>query len=153
MKKIGIIIFLSLLIILSWCSIDFNDEKDNKITSLENKIKELKEDKKNDLFKKKQECIKYKDEMLKFAKEYDSAIFALSEIFYSDITKSCYFISNQWFWENIVFDYLNLTYIISQWLDENCFKYDIKQNQIDCFNREWETKRKFTKKVSELKWE
>jgi outer membrane lipoprotein-sorting protein len=55
MKKIfAILITLSLL--LSSCSIDWNDEKDKKISELEKQIQ-------NDNFKRKQECSKHKDKI------------------------------------------------------------------------------------------
>lgn len=64
MKKVLLSIFL--VLILSSCSIDWNWEKDKKITEqnnqilkLEKQVEELKKEKENDLFEKKQECAKY----------------------------------------------------------------------------------------------
>ena len=51
MKKLLPFILISSLL-LSACSIDWNDEKDKKIAKLEKQIQD-------DLFKKKQECEKY----------------------------------------------------------------------------------------------
>lgn len=53
-KYIPILLVTSLL--LSACSIDWNDEKDKKITELQAEIE-------NDVFKKKQECQKYQEEV------------------------------------------------------------------------------------------
>jgi uncharacterized membrane protein (DUF106 family) len=47
------------LIWLSSCTIDWNDEKDKKITELEKQVIELKEKNDDELFKKQQECQSY----------------------------------------------------------------------------------------------
>lgn len=94
MKKI-LTIFLTFFL-LSSCSIDWNWEKDKKISELEKQISELNKKLESDLFKKKQECVEYKEEMLKFAKkyykvqEYESKL-EIEEIFYSTKNNSCYF--------------------------------------------------------------
>lgn len=107
MKKI---IFLTLTIFsitfLSWCSIDWNWEKDKKISEqynqilrLENQIEEFKKVKntkiievekqlkenENDLFKKKQECIKDENKALWFLQKWDE----INSIFYSKKLNSC----------------------------------------------------------------
>jgi len=58
-----------LTFVLSSCSIDWNDEKDKKITELENKVEEIIKEKESDLFNKKQECKKYQDTAFLFLKE------------------------------------------------------------------------------------
>jgi hypothetical protein len=86
MKKI-FILWIILSILLSSCSIDWNDEKDKKIAELEKQIQ-------NDLFKKKQECAKHKDKIENNIKtEVTSWIVKmkyLSEIFYSNNKNTCY---------------------------------------------------------------
>jgi hypothetical protein len=75
MKKIISLSLLSILL-LSSCSIDWNDEKDKKISSQNDKISKLekqlednKKEKEDDLFKKKQECIKLTDSLIKKTEE------------------------------------------------------------------------------------
>jgi len=67
MKKVLLSIFL--VLILSGCSIDWNDEKDQKIVELEKQVENLKKDQENNFFKKKQECLQYKNDILKDLKE------------------------------------------------------------------------------------
>jgi cytochrome c-type biogenesis protein CcmH/NrfG len=49
------------LILLSSCTIDWNDEKDAKIAVLEKQITELKEKNDDGLFKKNKECFQMKE--------------------------------------------------------------------------------------------
>ncbi len=86
MRKI-IVLLIMLTFVLSSCSIDWNDEKDKKITELENKVEEIIKEKESDLFNKKQECKKYQDTAFLFLKEWDE----IDSIFYSKKLNSCLF--------------------------------------------------------------
>ena len=78
------------LLFFSSCTIDWNDEKDKKITELEKQIQD-------DTFKKKQECanyiptienkIKTKEKDLNIENDFYSE--TISEVFYSPIKKTC----------------------------------------------------------------
>lgn len=98
MKKIISISLLSVLL-LSSCSIDWNDEKAKKISKLENEIK-------NDIFKKRKECAVLDKEMLEFAQEFRSTIYEVQEIFYSPKRNSCMFIWDTGY-EYYLFDYFS----------------------------------------------
>jgi uncharacterized membrane protein (DUF106 family) len=50
-------LFLIPLLLLSSCTIDWNDEKDKKITELQKQVQELKEKNNDELFKKNKECL------------------------------------------------------------------------------------------------
>ena len=64
MKKIFPILLISALL-LSSCSIDWNDEKDKKISELEKQINQLSEKSKNDVFQKRNFCSNQYDSLKK----------------------------------------------------------------------------------------
>lgn len=85
MKKITISILLLLTVsFLSWCSIDWNWEKDKKIVKLEKQLLEL--NNKENEFKKNQECIRLKDSMEKSITNILTKTYESQEIL-SDINK------------------------------------------------------------------
>ena len=73
-------ILLIPLLFLSSCTIDWNDEKDKKITELEKQIQD-------DTFKKKQECLKYENTVKE--KYNNDTNYYFSKIFYSKKYDSC----------------------------------------------------------------
>lgn len=159
MKKI-ISLSLLLVLFLSSCSIDWNDEKDKKITTQNNKISKLekqiedyKKEKEDDLFKKKQECEKYKNGMFTFAKEFRSEIYEIDEIFYSISWKSCYFIAKQSGWWELLFDYLSQSCIA--WFNSPIRCYDIEDENIKnhCYRNIDKDQEEYNNKIKELKWE
>lgn len=104
-------ILLIPLLFLSSCTIDWNDEKDKKITELNTKIEEWKEEikkvKDDELFKKNKECFNLKDNIEKSAKTADNFI-RVQTIFYSPIIKSC-------IWELIYQSYDKATFEKIPW--------------------------------------
>ena len=81
------------LILLSSCTIDWNDEKDAKITTLEKQVTELKEKNDDELFKKRQECSSLFDSINFRLKNYKSDYtFELEEVFYSPKLGQCVYI-------------------------------------------------------------
>lgn len=105
MKKIISLSLLSVLL-LSSCSIDWNDEKAKKISEQDNKISKLEKQIEDDLFKKKQECATLNKKMLEFAQEFRSDIYEIQEIFYSPKLNSCMFIWDSGY-EYYLFNYFN----------------------------------------------
>ena len=88
------------LILLSSCTIDWNDEKDAKIASLNSKIEELngkiteqkeemKKVKDDEIFKKQQECQKYLGKMTESDDLKDFNWVLTNRIFYSKIRNAC----------------------------------------------------------------
>lgn len=101
MKKILPILLISVLL-LSSCSIDWNDEKDKRISEVENQNMELKAQLNTVIFEKQKECLTYNSEISNLLKmvvntkasfglqkydEFDSEI--LEDIFYSPKYHSC----------------------------------------------------------------
>lgn len=104
MKKYLSIILILSITILAWCSIDRNNEKENKITELENKIKTIdNNNNKNDIFEKNKECSMLEKEIILEAERYYWwKIYRIKEIIYSSILKSClYKIEISYTWYNI----------------------------------------------------
>jgi hypothetical protein len=95
MKKITLILTIIISLLLTSCSIDWNDEKDKKISELEKQIQ-------NDTFEKNNQCIKYKEEINNEIKKRNLEMtFKTSEysqvheeniieIFYSKKYNTCY---------------------------------------------------------------
>ena len=109
MKKI--IILISLLLILTWCSIDWNNEKENY------------------LFKKQQECYSYKDKIQNdLDKERQKLWWEtwkwLWEIFYSKKNNSCFYV-NKDMW-SIVNLFENKT-IFYWWTDKEKINNKVKE--------------------------
>ena len=88
------------LLFLTSCTIDWNDEKDKKITELNQKFEEQKEEirrtQDDGIFKKKKECSEYENKMME---DINNPTYTrhkldpeLNEIFYSPIRKSCIYI-------------------------------------------------------------
>lgn len=105
MKKslaIGMIVLFG----LTSCSVNWNNEKDTKISELEKRVQD-------DLFKKRQECAKYKDEIESDIKNRWDEEFV--ELFYSPVRHSCLYIANRSFndacqelhWQTMIYDHLN----------------------------------------------
>ncbi len=100
------------ILILSGCSVDWNDEKDEKIAELEKRAVELKQEKENDTFKKKQECLKYETDIRNRLNGQNEKFV---ELFYSPIKNSCLYVADRHFQdtcgefhaERIIYDYLS----------------------------------------------
>ena len=142
-KYIPILLVTSLL--LSACSIDWNDEKDKKITELQAEIE-------NDVFKKKQECQKYQEEVerriQKSEKElndiWDHYNETINEIFYSKSKKTCYaLISSLWIREKKAND-IERYNIILDILSNDSTNYRLNDK---------DTMAQYYIKIRELKWE
>lgn len=82
-------------LLLTSCSVDWNDAKEKKIGELEKQVVEMKKEKEDDLFKKKQECLNLFnsiDSRIKsYNKESDYKI-SLEEVFYSPRLQQCIYI-------------------------------------------------------------
>ncbi len=83
------------LLLLSSCTIDWNDGKDKKIAELEKQITELKWKNDDGLFKKKQDCLQT------FKKLYPDEL--STEMFYSEKTTSCFAVIDKWVADKRVF--------------------------------------------------
>lgn len=141
MKKIILSILLLLTVsFLSWCSIDWNWEKDQKISNLEKQIEKSNKEKEKDLFKKRQECLKYNDEMIEqmYHKYWDENIF-IEEIFYSPINNSCIYVSSTEIQPEPWVDVLQLN------------DFFTKKTILECLFSKCANS--FNLKVKELKWE
>ncbi len=99
-----LILILIPLLFLTSCTIDWNDEKDKKITELEKQIQEIKND---DSFKRNQECAQLRNEIeariksinyKNLQEDPDYEIYSFSEIFYSSEQNSCFTVID---WEKI----------------------------------------------------
>ncbi len=166
MKKIISLSLLSILL-LSSCSIDWNDEKDKKISSQNDKISKLekqlednKKEKEDDLFKKKQECIKLTDSLIKKTEETWKEFptlwkFSFEQVFYSTKYNNCLWIKNS---SHEYKNWWSLTHkaLYEVWNDSGSSKAidwcdiafvitnsDINPNSCDDFYN----------KIKELKWE
>lgn len=137
MKKL-FILYITLLLLQTSCSIDWKDENKVKIENLEKQVSELNKEKNDDFFKKKQECEKYKIEIEKklWTKK-------LNIIFYSPLKKTCIYeteyreIDN--FMKYEIYDYLENQRLFCSSLWTNCLpNIDIKD---------------YNNKIKELKWE
>lgn len=158
MNKI-IISILIFPLILSSCSIDWNNEKDKKITELEKKIN-------NDNFNKKQECLKYKESLdfikMAYSIDYgiqlsDKALLNLKEsrkideIFYSQIWNSCYFVVSNYTLGNDLQK-------VNQYELFNLLEQKKIAEKIDCYeskncSEKWINESKnYDIKLAELKW-
>lgn len=152
MKKILTISLLSILL-LSSCSIDWNDE--------------------NTAFKKKQECASYKNNI---EKSVSNINWKLEELFYSKSRNSCIYIMeyNDFSWKAVfdymswekLFDILNqycwmVNWKIEFWLtkDKSPFNKIYNEYKIETPNIIWTDKckniidDKYEKWIKELKWE
>lgn len=123
-------------ILLSACSIDWNDEKDKKITELGKQIQD-------DLFKKNKECSEFNEKKNWTISWQDTS--GVIEVFYSPKRNSCVYI----FW--------------NQPYDENLQKYQQMYEVKDLLTNEtieyyqnidsYELQQEFDQKIKELKWE
>ena len=132
MKKI-FILWTILSLLLSSCSIDWNNEKDKKISELEKQIQ-------NDTFKKKQECAIYtKEEKESVIKDINWIYTDEFEIFYSKTKNSCIKILKRDF---KTFKTLRIDNILTN------------ENIILCkSNTDNNCENKINTKLKELKWE
>lgn len=94
MKKLVAIALLVSTSIFSGCSVDWNDEKDKKITELEKRNAELEKSKDDMSFERRQECAKYikpiEDEYRRLEKGGIYYFISLQEVFYSTSNATCY---------------------------------------------------------------
>lgn len=150
------------LILLSSCTIDWNDEKDKKIAELEKQITELKEKNDDELFKKKQECSKYteklKAEAEKETEDMTKALIdtiyykELKEIFYSKNKNSCFAV-NEITLENFERnDSWNITREVDYSKNTKMVIVDILTNDATNYNIP-EQENEYNLMLWELKWE
>ena len=131
------------LILLSSCTIDWNDEKDAKITTLEKQVTELKEKNDDELFKKRQECSSLFDSINFRLKNYKSDYtFELEEVFYSPKLGQCVYID--YFQSDITMKRLMSIGNNVGWNPINDMSCEFSKIN-DCVE--------FDKKIPELKWE
>lgn len=144
MRKIISISLLSVLL-LSSCSIYWNDEKAKKISEQDTKISKL--EKENDLFQKRKDCLNDRTKMLEFAKDSNPWVWKIDEVFYSNSFKSCFFIARETrnIDTNITRDFDLLYDYLWQKLISEVPLWNINWEYLD----DWE----FLKKVNGLKWE
>lgn len=94
MKKL-LVIGMIVLFNLTSCSIDWNNEKDTKISELEKQITEIKKEKpEENLFKKKQECLKLTNSLIERTQEIWIEFaslwkYSFEQVFYSPIKDNC----------------------------------------------------------------
>lgn len=116
------------LIWLSSCTIDWNDEKDKKITELEKQVIELKEKNDDELFKKQQECQSYLWKMQdsdSFSNFGDENWIFINRIFYSEVKNTCIYQSKWnglkwnklWIWQC----FLTKNILTNEEYDNQCF--------------------------------
>ncbi len=154
-KYIPLLLATSLL--LSACSVDWNDEK---VAPVENTSKPVEPE---DTFKKKQECAKYKDEMFEDLKtrfpNYWSDILTkehlyIEEIFYSPAENSCFY---SWvlFFRNINADILNYSIVDYFSRKEFLNTYEACNVYLDLGRVDYQKKCSALakEKIRELKWE
>lgn len=115
------------ILLLSSCSIDWNDEKDKKITELEKQVREQKEEikkvKDDELFKKQQECQKYlsklagEDSLKDFNWDYSN------RIFFSQIKNACIYQSKTMVYDGTALKlscYLTKNVFTNEEYDKSC---------------------------------
>lgn len=156
MRKI-IVLLIMLTFVLSSCSIDWNDEKDKKITELRNENLLLNKKIDDDLFQKNVECNKLDAEINAYAINFYWEKVQIKNIFYSPKRQSCLFsvYSVRDFWNSNIY-ILDIVDILSKesiyWIDsKDLFLY---KDIID-WNCYWieEKCKLFNNKIKELKWE
>ncbi len=131
------ILIISLLLLLTSCSIDWNWEKDKKIAELEKQVLEMKKEKESDLYEKKKDCMNNENKALGFLQKWDE----IHSIFYSKILNSCI-----------------ISFIRYETIKNDDFERDYPVHVIrDIYTMEWilnETDApKWEQKIKELKWE
>lgn len=139
--------------LVSSCTIDWNDEKDKKIAELEKQVLELKTKNDDDLFEKKQKCLSYKDDIEKDLGNNKirnwTWNYSLEQIFYSVAKQECYFVSikeegkrtERWlykYWNHSW--YSDSEYLCNYYYNDDFIKVDNWCSELDA-------------KVKELKWE
>jgi hypothetical protein len=145
-------LLIPLLLFMTSCTIDWNDEKDAKIAELEKQVTEMKEKNEDDLFKKKQECLKlFQDSYWVWIyQEYKEV---KTDIFYSNTINNCVLVLEGWSIKNnnrvfSIFDMLSRKTLFWMSVDANWKivtpKYLTKN--ID------ELKCEFNNELSALKW-
>ena len=123
------------LILLSSCTIDWNDEKDTKIAELEKQNNQELSSKNTDLFEKKQKC----NEILKDLSSKIGTWESINEVFYSKKMDTCIVYKTEENGAFRLYDGLTGEYII--WVD-----MDSDATLMDSLHR-------FQAKALELKWE
>ncbi len=170
------------MILLSSCTIDWNDEKDAKIVELNQKIEDQKEEikktKDDELFKKNKECANYKTSMFEDINNPTYTRYKLdpelNEIFYSAKRKSCIYVYENFMTESCLnLNLPNEDYIkyctkeisVVDFLTKEILfveDYNRREQFNKCFDEIWKTENKdytlcdrFTVwfMISKLKWE
>lgn len=154
MKKIiYLVFFIFSLGILGWCSIDFNDEKDNKIAELEEKIKKYDLKEKELIFEKKQECNDIVSKIILPKKDYQWKSLGIIESFYSYKDNNCYY--TVWhYWDTVKTSLYNGFW---NWSTQtpivHCDK-NLRYDKNEYISKSWEKECiEFDLKLKELKWE
>lgn len=147
------LIFLLIpLLFLSSCSIDWNDEKDKKISELEKQIQ-------NDIFQKKQECSSYQEKIKwkynEFEKNSITVNYEIKEIFYSRNKQTCIlWLSKSTYLENKNSEKYELEDLLtweSLWSTTwNCLEIFKDESAINSCQKKLI---EFNKQITELKWE
>lgn len=117
------ITLLFLLIILTWCSINSNNEKANEISLLEKEVSLLKKEIENDLFIKNKECSNYYEKIKENEEEYiyEKNHSDIEWVFYSKEYNSCLYAvhrfdtkyGDNWF---IINNFLTKELVYTSWL-------------------------------------
>ncbi|MDD5376920.1 MAG: hypothetical protein PHH16_02260 [Candidatus Gracilibacteria bacterium] len=140
---------LLISLLLTSCSVDWNDVKEKKIGELEKQVMEMKKDKEDDLFKKKQECAKYKDNVMKTSDGGN-----LQELFYSPERHSCIMLLSVFPEDKILFTQLK-DYLTGETILDN-YNYNCKYTSTDTEDYKKQCPKdaeKFSNKIEELKGE
>lgn len=150
MKLISI--FLVSILFLSSCTIDWDDQKTTRISTLEAQIKKMQEDRKDELFAKKEACTKkyYETWDVWNQKTYTNLSV---DVFYSQVENTCMIALDGWNKKDnarvfLIADLFSLNVIISFSVDGDWNV--VSKNDVDGGTLK-ELKCSFNKKLSRLK--
>ncbi len=137
MKRI-LIYIVPILLVISSCSIDWNDDKDKKILALEKQVQD-------ETFRKNKECTEFYEKN-KEALYGSSQQIATTSIWYSSKLSSCFYAYSRRIW-----DLHTTQFLIDDLLKkESIFTSSLIVDNIEEEQSEW---KRFHEKIAELKWE